>query len=245
MIPVTSIKLFIIILYINIVTSINFYYYPTLDIKIKESISNEKCTKSHIYSVNEIKPSYEVLSHMKSVMSTNTFYNVSNEICISHEFKTYINEFKGCSVTTINNDMIFKRKGHLHSNHPRCSLRVAQQACQLSSSIKTINKKSIIFIKYPFLLEIKLPFITVSRSGMLDLLQCGAIGLFGSCRSYKSLDMLYNDRKKSLHQCKDKRYCNAVNVNKLFVISQNDDMQIGQVIMSYYTDTSILLYMYN
>jgi hypothetical protein len=125
----------------------------------------------------------------------------------------------------------------LHPEHVRCSIKKASSQCvaasthplQLPNEFRSLNS-------YPFMINVKRAI--VSRSGFLAL-PCGPLGLFSSCEAVKygipSSSALLN----SVQQCRNSETsasahgednCPYPSYDKVFVMTQYDDTQIGQFI---------------
>lgn len=116
----------------------------------------------------------------------------------------------------------------LHPDHVRCSVaKKARRQCvtastqplQLPDEYRSLNA-------YPFLIDVK--NVMVSRSGFVAL-PCGPLGLFSSCEAVKygipSSTALIN----SSRECRnDETKCPYPIYDRVFVLTQYDDTQIGQ-----------------
>ena len=126
----------------------------------------------------------------------------------------------------------------LHPEHVRCDITEAHNQCIAASehalpvpdSMRTLNS-------YPFLVTTKNALI--SRSGFLAL-PCGPFGLFASCEAVKYGVPSSNALVSSAQGCRDSNAisgtdgnssCPFITHDRVFVMTQYDDTQIGQFIL--------------
>lgn len=125
-----------------------------------------------------------------------------------------------------------KRMGStLHPDHPRCDHRAATNACKLGSVKPTpVRDSDRKLHSYPFVVTAR--NVIVSRGGMIAQ-PCGVFGLLAQCEGFvwgvttarKVLSEVDECRPEVLERCPYKVY------EKVFILTQYDDTQIGQFIL--------------
>lgn len=173
------------------------------------------------------------------------FIQVSKNLCSSPQFLDYKKGFfkraKGCLKMTFVDRQGKKHKvmnsygATLHPEHARCDTKPALKACKEGSIRPTLlvspNRS---LRRYPFL--VKVHRAIVARSGMLSL-PCGPFGLFSSCEAVKWGVPIAAELVDDAKICRQEgergsdSHCLFRKFNKVFVMSQYDDTQIGQFIL--------------
>mmetsp|Transcript_4078 Transcript_4078/g.4208 ORF Transcript_4078/g.4208 Transcript_4078/m.4208 type:complete len:524 (-) Transcript_4078:169-1740(-) len=232
-----------------------FYYYRNLYDKMEESLSVNNCSTSGDstgfepndgrtadFDIRVIPPSKAVIKRWgtegyEKHNISRLFIRTSPNLCEAKSFLEFkrggILYAKGCvKMVTINKldqriKFINRYASTLHPDHIRCYAKKATSQCvtasthplQLPNEFRSLNT-------YPFLIKVKNAI--VSRSGFLTL-PCGPLGLFSSCEAVKygipSSTALINN----VTECrKDETKCAFPVYDKVFVMTQYDDTQIGQ-----------------
>lgn len=199
------------------------YYYDSILSKDVESSSLGSCS-TYDYIYKEYIPSEKIITLQQKLMTTKNYFQVATSVCNSSHFKNYITNFKGCSTTQSNRKKSMEprliRQSHFHPYHPRCTTSNAASACKLPDTIQLVELRHRYFKKQPFVLKFK--NTAISKNGFLNL-KCGQFSLLGSCNSSREGLQLLDSRNCAREKCNIRREKNV------FVITQTDDLQIGQV----------------
>jgi hypothetical protein len=221
------------------------YYYRSLRAKMVESLSISKCTAGYEKDIfaRVVPPSKLVTSiwgtEGKEKMEGRVFFRTTANMCKAKKFidikKGYYKDSKGCMGTIIDKDrqarmMPPRYAATLHPHHPRCDNMYAASACTAGSGAPTvIRERDRKLHSYPFVVTANEAI--VARSGFLAL-PCGVFGLFASCEGVKwgipaaqAVIGNVSDCRDSSKPCPFKKY------DKVFVMTQYDDTQIGQFIL--------------
>jgi hypothetical protein len=118
----------------------------------------------------------------------------------------------------------------LHPDHIRCDAKAGAQACSMGASQPALVHESYRSLhKYPFLVTAKQ--VVVGRGGMIAL-PCGTFGLFASCEAVKWGVPASEATVSSVAACRnDGEDCPYPKLDRVFVMTQYDDTQIGQFIL--------------
>lgn len=195
--------------------------------------------------VQEIKPPKFVTdlwgSDGRKVLERGDIYvGISPNLCNSKSFlgikKGHYRRAKGCwSMIDTKNGTSFKKYNDygatLHPDHIRCKIAEASSFCAHGSkgvvSKIPANRRSLNSI--PFI--VKAYNVMVARSGMIGL-PCGPFGLFSSCEAVKwGIPSAVSTIPDAILCRKDLSKCPYPVVDKIFIMSQYDDTQIGQFMM--------------
>jgi hypothetical protein len=225
---------------VSIYPKLSKYYYTSLQNKFQESISINLCNnQQHIspqIQMSLISPSLLVREQWNHIQSLEIYHGASASLCQSQQLKNYLLQFGACFRPPSRPRVLkpIRAVSHFHTDHPRCHRTVASSHCAPDGKIFVIRPNQIAFEQFPFLLNTTIPIIT-SRSGML-LTLCGVLGLFNSCKAHSySLYATFLDgpssqnRNATLCYPSPPLHCPFPSVKILFIASQNDDTQIGQV----------------
>ena len=149
--------------------------------------------------------------------------------------KMYKKDKKGARRKVIN-----RNPATLHPEHIRCNTKEALSQCvRASDGLLELPDKYRNFHSFPFLISTKKGI--VSRSGFLAL-PCGPLGLFSSCESVKYGIPSSTALLSSVAGCRNTNINNRIDgmigsdtcpfrtYNRVFVLTQYDDTQIGQFV---------------
>lgn len=224
---------------LTIFPKLSLYYYSSLQEKVKESISIHFCKQTNFnkIQIQILLGSKSVTEHWNHIQNLVTYHGVSQTLCESSQFREYRKRFQGCfHPPPKHQGLKIRAVTHFHSDHPRCHNSRVLSYCVPQAKIFPMKPSKIAFQQSPFLINTTRPVMT-SRSGML-VMKCGVLGLYNSCKAHSSglyatmLDgpvtkgnnatLCYPSNSKPLH-------CPFPSVDILFIASQYDDTQIGQV----------------
>ena len=193
------------------------YEYTAFASKVSETLSQSKCT----YLIQK-QPTYNV-SHTRDVIFTpanysppplvSSFVHFSSRMCTLTRFR--MTRFRrGC----LHDPPLPRHIGHLHPHHPRCHVPSSLCPARFQAAPRLPSLA-------PFLLHTAAAI--VSRSGFL-IKPCGYIALRASCKVDD--DAFAIARKDALEnqQCFTSS-CELPKYDRVFVATQYDDTQIGQV----------------
>jgi hypothetical protein len=228
------------------------YMYKHLGDKMTESLSVNNCTMGGSYMsgladnqnpdivVTLLPPPQKVIEkwmpQQKHQSPLRLFYQITDNICSSQKFREVSKGFyaraKGCySVYVVNREgkrvkRINDYGATLHPEHTRCNFRILRSVCHQGNhaGIQMIDKTFRELGSFPFKVEAK--NVLVSRSGMFAL-PCGPFGLFSSCEAVKWGLSTVANVSSHVHLCR-KGQCPYPIYDKVFVMTQYDDTQIGQ-----------------
>ena len=147
--------------------------------------------------------------------------------------KMYKNNSEGVRVKVVD-----RYAATLHPEHVRCNVKQSSSQCveaskgpfQVSNELRSLHS-------YPFMVTTKNAII--SRSGFLAL-PCGPFGLFASCESVKYGVPSSTALTSSVEACRNSKTVNGeigddkcpfLVHDRVFVMTQYDDTQIGQFVM--------------
>jgi hypothetical protein len=215
------------------------YYYHSFQEKLQESISINFCKKTIFEKIHVdlLTPSETVREHWNKIQNLVSYHGVSKTLCQSPQFLEYRENFRGCfHPPPTQKRFTIRAISHFHTNHPRCQNSRISSYCSPHGKIFPMKSSNIALQQYPFLINTTLP-VVVSRSGML-MTKCGILGLYNSCKAHSfglyaamldgpigkgnNATLCYPSNSKPLH-------CPFPSVDILFIASQYDDTQIGQV----------------
>lgn len=230
------------------------YNYVHLKDKMIESLSINMCTmdgdvvdgdvtqKPADLHVKVIPPSSQVIkkwgpeSYYKS--QTRIFAQVSPNLCSSGRFKDLKKGFykraKGCYKVywpDKNGKMVKRFNDYgatLHPEHIRCDNTAAIGICESGSTgMQVVSNKFRNMYNYPFLITAE--NVIVPRGGMFAL-PCGPFGLFSSCEAVKWGVPLAANEVANVTRCRNNKGqdCPYTIVDRVFIMTQYDDTQIGQ-----------------
>jgi hypothetical protein len=222
------------------------YYYATLQDKIAESLSISNCTVGYEQDLfaRLLPPSKLVTSiwgtHGKEKMEGKVYFRTTGAMCRSKKFIDNIKRgnykgAKGCMGMAYGPDkkpfpMPPRFAATLHPYHPRCDNVYASTACNDGSLAPALVRESDRELhSYPFMVTANKAI--VARSGFLAL-PCGVFGLFASCEGVKWGVPSALSVNNHIHECrKEEGHCPFRKYDKVFVMTQYDDTQIGQFIL--------------
>ena len=225
------------------------YYYPSIRGKMGESTSASNCTiggaalgfkygdPTADLQVRVLKPRADVLKQYMdlSIKNPYVFYEANPMLCSTDRFKDYSKGYfkraKGCWNYTsfkhlpINKRPVNRYAATLHPDHVRCDNSHLSERC--TSEPKRVPQYYREMTAHPFVVTAS--DVIVSRSGMIAL-PCGAFGLFASCEAVKCGLPLAREVVNELTPCR-KGKCKYPTHDRVFVMTQYDDTQIGQFIL--------------
>ena len=231
-----------------------FYYYKNIRQKMLESMSINNCsiggdvkygTRSDDFPdlfVKVIRPPKLVVEKWGDInegrLKQRIFAHVSENLCGSLRFKELVKgnykRAKGCYKVygpDKKTGKIVKRINDygatLHPEHVRCDNQIAAGICNKGSNgIQMVDTKYRLFNQYPFVIHAQ--NVIVGRGGMFAM-PCGPFGLFSSCEAVKCAVPEAAKTVPFVEQCRDsKQQCPYPRYDKVFVLTQYDDTQIGQ-----------------
>ncbi len=166
------------------------------------------------------------------------FAAANSNLCQSRQYKESIKghykRAKGCyKVYAVDRDGVYRKRFNdygatLHPEHTRCENTIAANLCDKkgSTGLHPVDPRLRELGRYPFLVEAKR--VTVGRGGMFAL-PCGPFGLFSSCEAVKCGIPEAVKTIGNLSVCRNsKENCPYPIYEKVFVMTQYDDTQIGQ-----------------
>jgi hypothetical protein len=225
------------------------YFYSSLKEKLKESsVKSNPCAPlvDIMKQSRVITPHNHDKSYWSSIRNTLRYYKVSQSLCDNRQYSSYVSSISPLCQQPIKEGYI-GGKGHFHPSHPRCQPFSAKPACPH-------NKAALIqsppvrysFDAYPFIINIS-ALIHISSSGMLYT-KCEVVGLFASCKSSSTgLVIALKERDESFANSLQHDKCMSSFVRspqrptascpysyhpRVFITSQYDDTQVGQVSLS-------------
>lgn len=228
------------------------YFYKSIDKKMSESLSTGHC--SYKTNTQDQSADLTILEYQPPSFVTNIWGTLNNEsiakplyfattsaLCKSKYFQKIktgsYRESKGCAQYDRYDEngnfmKTSKRLGStLHPDHPRCDHRAAATACTKGSLQPTlVREKDRRLHNYPFVVTAQ--NVIVSRSGMIAQ-PCGVFGLLAQCEGFvwgvttvrKVMSDVDDCRPDTIDRCPYKVY------DKVFILTQYDDTQIGQFIL--------------
>lgn len=171
------------------------------------------------------------------------FAQVNNHLCDSQRYKDVVRGIykraKGCYKVYVYNKKTGRKEKRfndygatLHPEHIRCENEVFNQVCDshgVSTGLTVIEPRFRRLYAYPFTVSAK--NVIIGRGGMFAK-PCGPFGLFSSCEAVKwGVPMAVNEiRNVSLcaaHTAHSPT-CPYPMYDKVFILTQYDDTQIGQ-----------------
>lgn len=230
------------------------YYYKYLKEKMTESMSINNCTISGVdpssdrfmdnpdITVQVVPPDKYVQKKWgpRSFQKQHRriFSHVSDNLCDAKRFidvaKGVYKRAKGCyKVFTVDSNGQKKRRFNdygatLHPEHVRCDNTVAMSVCNSggATGIQVVGQNYRELGEYPFLVSAKQAII--GRGGMFAL-PCGPFGLFSSCEAVKWGVPMAAKEVGNVTICrKNEDDCPYPVQDRVFVLTQYDDTQIGQ-----------------
>jgi hypothetical protein len=228
------------------------YYYKYLRHKMTESLSISNCSIEMLEAKDkggdDAELSVRVMPPEKYVIKKwgprsyekqhkRIFAQVSSNLCGSSRFrdisKGIYKRAKGCYKVFVLDKNGIRRKrfndygATLHPEHVRCDNTVAQSICNSGTTgIQVVSQHYRELGEYPFLVTAKRAII--GRGGMFAL-PCGPFGLFSSCEAVKCGVPLAANEVLNVTICRDdESKCPYPVLDKVFVLTQYDDTQIGQ-----------------
>jgi hypothetical protein len=221
------------------------YYYSNIKEKMKESTSISNCKVDYDSDLfaRPIPPSGALTKkwgkYKKELnVEKRIFFQVTPNLCKSKQFqKIKSGKYKrGClrpEYDPGSNKTIFvppRLSYTLHPDHSRCDNQYAVSACLAASKAPTPVRASDRYLhNYPFIIETS--NVIVARSGYLAL-PCGIFGLFASCEGVGWGMPSALAAAPYLESCRSNNgSCPFKHYDKVFVMTQYDDTQIGQFIL--------------
>ena len=227
----------------------NMYYYDSIRGKMGESISASNCTiggaalgfkygdPSADLHVKVLKPKPNVYKQYMDLSTNNphVFYEANPMACNTDRFKDYSKGYfkraKGCWNYTsfkhlpINKRPVNRYAATFHPDHVRCDNSLLSERC--TSEPKRVPQYYRKMTAPPFVVTTS--EVIISRSGMIAL-PCGAFGLFASCEAVKCGIPLARAVVGEVKNCRAGK-CKYPKYDRVFVMTQYDDTQIGQFIL--------------
>jgi hypothetical protein len=227
------------------------YNYKHLKDKIVESMSVNNCSvhgdvvygakNTEYVTVKEVPPPKNVLQKWvqqnKHLSNFRIFAHVSSNMCKAPPFrdaaKGFYKRAKGCYKVYMPDKNGITRKrfndygATLHPEHVRCDNQVIQNVCNSGpTGMHVIDKQYRELGAFPFVVTAK--EVTIGRGGMFAL-PCGPFGLFSSCEAVKCGIPEAVKTMQNLTICRNNvRKCPYPVYEKVFIMTQYDDTQIGQ-----------------
>jgi hypothetical protein len=219
---------------------------------MSESLSMSNCKYSQTKNsadlfVTEIPPPDYVTSKWGRLndenLSKKVYFRTNVELCESKYFQALkrgnYRSSKGCANTDrydqAGNFMktAKKRGATFHPDHSRCHNVLAARACsdgsEAPSPVRDLDRR---LHNYPFLVEARDAII--SRSGMFAK-TCGVFGLLAQCEAFNWGVMTARTVEENVKDCLPDQYdngkCPFRRYDKVFILTQYDDTQIGQFIL--------------
>ena len=196
--------------------------------------------------VETIQPNHKLLSiweHSDGIYPYKIYSKASANLCSTKYFDSFkrgdFRRGKGCYEMTFNDSNGQKRKrinryaATLHPDHIRCDIANSISVCYTAgkendqTGIVQIDSKYRSLSSYPFFVKTKNAII--AKSGML-VMNCGVFGLLSSC---EAVNWGVHTAKKYIPDvitCQTNN-CPYPTYQKVFIMSQYDDTQIGQFMM--------------
>lgn len=238
---------------------IDDYYYHNLQNKFRESLSINNCSVFGIgrfANLNAPKGKADlevtVIPPPKAVKKlwmkrskdkqTKLFTMSSPNLCTARQFldfkKGYFKRGKGCyKMTETDRDGVVQRRinrygATLHPSHVRCDVPTSVAACVQfqSSGLVEVDSQFRLLHEFPFTVTAR--NVIVAKSGMFAL-PCGPFGLLSSCEAVNWGVRTAAAVVPDVIHCRNKDHdlCPYKIYDKIFLISQYDDTQIGQFMM--------------
>lgn len=231
------------------------YYYKSIRDKMVETMSINNCSvggdvtygiakamnKLPELTVKVIPPPQIVRDKWSAEndhrMKHRIFAHVSENLCGAPRFKDLVKGFykraKGCyKVYAVDkNGQKYKRMNDygatLHPEHIRCENQKGTAICNSGSTgLQVVEEGFRDLNSYPFILHAEK--VIIGRGGMFAL-PCGPIGLFASCEAVKCGVPEADKVVPYVEQCRDpEQECPYPKYDRVFVMTQYDDTQIGQ-----------------
>ena len=219
------------------------YKYSSPGEKLKESLSigNCKAGPDSDISLRVVAPNKEIIGIWgrpgKEKLNQKIYFRTTHAMCSDKDFmKIKSGRYKvlGCMITIGSNKgkpvQIPPAAATLHPFHTRCNNLYAAQACSAGSlSPATVRDEDRRLHNFPFIITAN--NVVVAKSGFLAL-PCGVFGLFASCEAVKWGVPAAQAVVSSVEECRSSGgHCPFRKYDKVFVMTQYDDTQIGQFIL--------------
>lgn len=231
------------------------YYYKSIRAKMIESLSVNNCSVGGDVKYGNIMgkdgpadltvkviPPPQLVRDKWSMKNeyrakNRIFAHVSDNLCASSRYKDVVKGFykraKGCYKVYAEdkNGQRYKRFNDygatLHPEHIRCENQLAKSICNAGSTgLQVVEDEMRNLNSYPFILHAEK--VIVGRGGMFAL-PCGPVGLFSSCEAVKCGIPEADKVVPFVEQCRDpNQECPYPKYDRVFVMTQYDDTQIGQ-----------------
>ena len=231
------------------------YYYTTLKDKMAESLSISNCSVggdieySHSptrgppdLTVRVMPPPEYIVEKwgLKGTarISKRIFARVSDNLCQAKKFidvsKGRYKRAKGCYKVYVTDKLGRRIKrfndygATLHPEHVRCNNQEVISVCNSGhTGIQVIDASYRELHRLPFMITAQKA--VVGKGGMFGL-PCGPFGLFASCEAVKWGVPFANKSVEDVAACRDpsEARCPHRKIQRLFVMTQYDDTQIGQ-----------------
>lgn len=230
-----------------------YYYYKSLRAKMDESLSVSNCTMNgdvrigvkkgqsadlHISVVPPSKQLIDKWSAENSARPHRLFSQISDNLCAAPKFKDIVKghykRAKGCYKVYMKDKRgIMKKRFNdygatLHPEHIRCENTLLSGHCNNNdrTGMQVVPNHMRKLHEYPFLVTAK--NVIVGRGGMFAM-PCGPFGLFSSCEAVKWGIPIANATVEHVEHCRDPTAeCPYPRAERIFVMTQYDDTQIGQ-----------------
>lgn len=208
------------------IPTLSQYYYPNLIQKLRES-STTLCVKPSRTNYSEISPPHQVLKEWSHIDAISVRSTISESFCQSQLLRTYMVRKPSCQKTPPKD---IRAVAHFHGGHPRCFHEKIRVYCQKKTN--SYPPKDVVFLKFPFLITTSSAIVT--RSGaVFD--GCTIFLPMASCKPFYSHSIaiidegVFNTRNCGYSRSPDASLCPLPYYDDVFVMSQYDDTQIGQV----------------
>jgi hypothetical protein len=234
------------------------YNYVHLSDKMRESLSISRCTMGGAFVDGErnaddeyditvkIVPPPDIVQRKWSasnpaIRKKRIFSQVNSHLCASPRYtdvvKGIYKRAKGCYKVYVYDKKTGRKVKRfndygatLHPEHTRCQNDVFQSVCDphslTSTGLQLVESKFRALYGFPFVVTAKNAI--VGRGGMFAL-PCGPFGLFSSCEAVKWGVPFAVNEVKNVSVCRSNpKLCPYPVYDKVFVLTQYDDTQIGQ-----------------
>ena len=205
----------------------------------------------------EVKPPLKMVTQkwgteLKEVhRKERAYYQGNSDLCVSKQWKKLVSgeyrRAKGCFTEPMKTSYLERKNlkpdtiiindyaATLHPTHRRCNYELGTGVCKGGTLLPGVGHRDALLVplsersfhRYPFLIHTNDAII--SRSGMVGL-ECGPFGLFASCEAVKWGVPFAVNASKVAKDCTS-RGCPYPMHEKIFVLTQYDDTQIGQFIL--------------
>lgn len=230
-----------------------YYYYKSIRAKMDESLSISNCTMNGAVRigvkkneaadlhVKEVLPSKQLIEKWavsNKARPTRIFAQISDNLCATNKFKDILKghykRAKGCYKVYVKDKRGFIKKrfndygATFHPEHIRCENTFAQTLCNNNDAtgMQVVPNHMRKLHEYPFLVTAKQ--VVVGRGGMFAM-PCGPFGLFASCEAVKWGVPVANASVENVAHCRDpEAECPHPRAERIFIMTQYDDTQIGQ-----------------